>query len=94
VSASEDVVLEELIGNLGSLRSGMLALEARSADELARTHSVYRKSAENLLHYLSLRHHDVRPLQEKLALFGLSSLGRSEAMFWRPWTRCSGFYLG
>src|SRR5215469_1956891 len=75
----QDLGLKELVSSLNSLRSGMLEQRARFAGELARTHMVYRKSAENLLHYLSLRHHDVRPLQEQLALFGLSSLGRSEA---------------
>ena len=36
-------------------------------------------SAENLLHYLSLRSHDLRILQEQLVRLGLSTLGRSEA---------------
>ena len=36
-------------------------------------------SAKNLLHYLSLRQHDIRPLQQRLALLGLSSLGRAES---------------
>ncbi len=36
-------------------------------------------SAENLLHYLSLRSRDLRMLQEQLVRFGLSTLGRSEA---------------
>ena len=35
-------------------------------------------SAENLLHYLALRSHDLRPLQDELASLGLSSLGRAE----------------
>lgn len=34
---------------------------------------------ENLCHYLSLRHHDLRPLQRKLMWRGLSSLGRLES---------------
>lgn len=33
----------------------------------------------NLAHYLSLRHHDLRPLQRRLMRFGLSSLGRLES---------------
>src|SRR5210317_1394850 len=36
-------------------------------------------SARNLLHYLALRRHDLRDLQEQLARLGLSSLGRAEA---------------
>jgi pyruvate kinase len=35
-------------------------------------------SAANLLHYVALRRHDIRSLQEKLELMGISSLGRSE----------------
>jgi len=38
----------------------------------------YLKSARNLLHYLALRRIDIRPLQERLMLQGLSSLGRAE----------------
>lgn len=36
------------------------------------------KSACNLTHYLALREADRRPLQERLARYGLSSLGRGE----------------
>ena len=36
-------------------------------------------SSANLAAYLELRSHDLRPLQDELALLGLSSLGRSEA---------------
>jgi len=35
-------------------------------------------SARNLLQYLALRRHDLRPLQDPLARLGLSSLGRCE----------------
>lgn len=41
--------------------------------------SSFRFSALNLAFYLAIRCHDLRPLQEKLLLLGLSSLGRSEA---------------
>ena len=41
-------------------------------------HENYRDSARNLLHYLALRRHDLRPLQLRLAQMGLSSLGRAE----------------
>jgi len=37
-----------------------------------------RPSAANLLHYVALRRQDIRGLQEKLELMGISSLGRSE----------------
>lgn len=41
--------------------------------------AVFRPGAENLARYVALRHHDLRPLQRKLARFGLSSLGRLES---------------
>jgi len=39
----------------------------------------FQGSAENLAHYLALRHRDLRPLQRSLMLLGLSSLGRLES---------------
>ena len=46
--------------------------------ELAPLASVHRSGAVNLRHYLALRAHDVRQLQNSLAELGLSSLGRAE----------------
>lgn len=42
-------------------------------------HPSYRQSAENLLGYLCLRRHELRPLQTRLASLGLSSLAGCEA---------------
>jgi len=42
------------------------------------TGSPYAGSAANLAAYLALREHDVRGLQDELAVLGLSSLGRAE----------------
>ena len=39
----------------------------------------FAPSAANLAHYLSLRRHDIRPLQRALMARGLSSLGRAES---------------
>ena len=39
----------------------------------------FRLSLANLAHYLALRRHDLRDLQDELTLLGLSSLGRLEA---------------
>jgi len=44
-------------------------------ESLARSH---RPGAVNLRHYLALRRHDLRHLQQALAELGLSSLGRAE----------------
>jgi len=72
-------LLERLIGELTVLREAALGFAAQHHDALAAATADYQASAANLLHYLSLRQHDLRPLQEVLARLGLSSLGRSEA---------------
>lgn len=61
------------------LRDRQVALAESWAHELAQVPPEYRPSALNLLHYLALRQHDLRPLQQDLSSLGLSSLGRTEA---------------
>ncbi|TDG02371.1 pyruvate kinase [Paraburkholderia guartelaensis] len=61
-----------------------LRLDARAAErefdaEILLTAPSLRESAVNLAHYLAVRRHDVRTLQEELSRLGLSSLGRMEA---------------
>jgi pyruvate kinase len=53
--------------------------EEQFSPEFERVAPSMRESARNLVHYLALRRHDLRALQEDLALLGLSSLGRMEA---------------
>ncbi len=57
----------------------MVELEAQHAELLGTLAAGNRMSGRNLLHYLALRRHDLRPLQTSLAVAGLSSLGRAEA---------------
>lgn len=78
VTSREQVCLS-LIGQLQKLRHSMHAREAAMQAELSRVSPKYRESARNLVHYLALRVHDLRPVQEQLAWLGLSSLGRSES---------------
>ena len=68
-----------LIAQLLPLRQSMLQKERDLQGALLEVQANYRDSARNLLHYLSLRRVDLRPLQEQLAQLGLSSLGRSES---------------
>ena len=72
-------VCQTLIDQLWRLREQMLATEQAFAGRLARVSETHRASARNLTHYLALRAEDRRPLQEKLAWLGLSSLGRAES---------------
>ena len=71
--------LKQLIAELSKLRSQMIALENRLAHKTLGLPAEHQHSAKNLIHYLALRKHDIRPLQDELACFGLSSLGRSES---------------
>ncbi|MBL8796301.1 MAG: pyruvate kinase, partial [Planctomycetia bacterium] len=71
--------LTALIDRCQSLRAAMLHMEETWLAESDGLHASHRDSARNLLHYLALRSHDIRPLQASLAALGLSSLGRSEA---------------
>ncbi|MFZ4624648.1 MAG: pyruvate kinase [Rhodoferax sp.] len=68
-----------LIAQLWSLRQTMLARESQLQPELGSVLPQHHDSARNLIHYLSLRTVDLRPLQEQLAKLGLSSLGRAES---------------
>jgi len=70
--------LQPLIQELEDLHSEMVSLVQENLPVLAQIHSENQPSATNLLHYLALRRHDVRDLQEQLAALGLSSLGRTE----------------
>ncbi|HUI24617.1 MAG TPA: pyruvate kinase, partial [Candidatus Kryptonia bacterium] len=72
-------LLAGILREISTIHADMLHLEQQHQPRLAETHESYRESARNLLHYLALRQHDVRKLQEKLALLGLSSLGRTES---------------
>ncbi|HVN64438.1 MAG TPA: hypothetical protein VMT58_07355, partial [Candidatus Binataceae bacterium] len=68
-----------LIARLGEIRASLIGAGSEYEKQLCGIDPVWRKSATNLLHYLALRHHDIRTLQEELAFLGLSSLGRSES---------------
>jgi pyruvate kinase len=59
------------------LRNKMIAAQERV--EGMNLHPEHITSAKNLLAYLALRRHDIRPLQHTLSRLGLSSLGRCEA---------------
>jgi pyruvate kinase len=69
---------DALIKELWSLRESMLARQDRLEPWLAGVEPAHQASAVNLLHYLALRRTDLRHLQDRLALMGVSSLGRAE----------------
>lgn len=70
--------LESLLGAVEALQRGCTETEKAFEVELRRVHPVHGAGARNLLHYLAVRQHDLRDLQQELAELGLSSLGRME----------------
>src|SRR5665811_1004954 len=68
-----------LLHELEELRSELKELEQLSAASLQQVNPLHLASAINLVHYLGIRRRDIRPLQERLAAAGLSSLGRMES---------------
>ena len=71
--------LDRVARGVEELRRSALAAEQEFAAELDAVAPSMRESAYNLAHYLAIRRHDVRELQDELAQLGLSSLGRMEA---------------
>ncbi len=76
---SRSVTIAHLIQQVEDLRRFLLSYSSELQPRLSGLDQRWRVSADNLLHYLALRHRDIRQLQENLAERGLSSLGRSEA---------------
>lgn len=71
--------LKYMSEELSVIRSEMVGVEEQflaSVDDLPET---TRASARNLLHYLTLRRHDLRPLQGQLASLGLSAFDLAES---------------
>ncbi len=69
---------EELIDQLSSILERVEAEEVKMANLIAQVQPHYRDSARNLVHYMTLRAFDLRPIQEKLSMMSISSLGHSE----------------
>ena len=75
----DEQYIQSLIDELTELRAEMLSEEQSLEGRIADICEVHRESARNLAHYIALRRHDIRDLQERLTENGLSSLGRVEA---------------
>jgi pyruvate kinase len=71
--------LDGLIEELVALSERLVRVEDEHAASLSRVSPAHSASARNLVHYLALRSHDIRPLQASLQSLGVSSLGRAES---------------
>ena len=70
--------LEKLLEELTDMENNMLKTEHSHIQAIQSLHPDQKHSAANLLHYLYLRTLDIRKLQDKLHILGLSSLASSE----------------
>jgi pyruvate kinase len=68
-------LLERTLAATRDLRDRALKFETEHIRELEAVEPRFHESARNLLHYLSVRQQDIRPLQRDLHSLGLSSLG-------------------
>lgn len=81
-TANEDSWTKRLVQTkrgVEELQYAAVAAEMEIDGEIEKVAPSMRESAINLAHYLAVRRHDVRPLQDDLTRLGLSSLGRMEA---------------
>jgi pyruvate kinase len=71
--------IESIIARLKPIRHEVLQAEQHFSEELDHVCPGNLQSARNLVHYMSLRRHDIRDLQEDLGRLALTSLGRLES---------------
>ena len=79
MSKTFSVEIESIIARLQPIRLEVLQAEKHFREELDHVYLGNLQSARNLVHYVSLRRHDIRELQEDLGRLALSSLGRLES---------------
>ncbi|HUN00545.1 MAG TPA: pyruvate kinase [Halothiobacillus sp.] len=75
--ASHDLITP-LLDEIKTLHEAGTELERRMSHDLALIHPNFAASSRNFLRYLGVRQHDIRPLQQALAVRGLSSFGLLE----------------
>ncbi len=78
MTTDDSASIRELAEQLEVLRVEMRQRYVDAADALQRVLPSHRLSAANLIDYLTLRHFELREIQESLSQLGLSSLGRAE----------------
>lgn len=78
IALEEQALLAPVARELARVAQQLLTLEAAMHVAIERVAAERRVSAQNLVHYVALRQHDLRELQVELERLGLSSLGRSE----------------
>ncbi len=71
--------IAEIQAEIVALIADMRQAETEHAEALAAVHPSFADSARNLVHYRSLRQHDIRSLQRRLGNLGLSRLAKAQS---------------
>lgn len=71
--------IDELLSRIDLIVEETGSFEEKYQQAIDAVHPSYRESALNLIHYLALRHHDIRDMQKNLGFLGLSRLAKTEA---------------
>lgn len=79
IYVSSEQALESLHHELGALEVKMNQAVEQQRSVIGKLHAAQQISAKNLIRYLALRSEDIRSLQDKLHIAGLSSLASSES---------------
>ncbi len=72
-------IIQKIILELESIISEAEALETYYQEVLEKIHPKWKQSALNLIHYRTLRKHDIREIQSALSMLGMSRLAKAEA---------------
>jgi pyruvate kinase len=72
--------IESIISQLQPIRLEVLQAEKHFREELDHVHLGNLQSARNLVHYVSLRRHDIRGLQEDLVRLAATQASASKAL--------------
>ncbi|SDU43549.1 pyruvate kinase [Gordonia westfalica] len=75
-----EMSIEEVSAALHDLRDELDRAEEMAGPLISAVAEQHRQSARNLVHYVTVRRRDLRPLQASMAAHGLSSLGRMESI--------------
>ena len=78
-SDSDEDEFPNVIARLTDLQQNVRDSWLSLRDQFNNVEPTNRESARNLVHYLALRRYDLRKIQNELARYGISSLGRSES---------------
>lgn len=80
MSTTVEMSIAEMSAALHDLRDELDRAEELAGPLISAVAEQHRQSARNLVHYVTVRRRDLRPLQSSMAAHGLSSLGRMESI--------------